>query len=446
MYPFPLPAFSAVSAENPWTYLVFLVIGFFFGYMLEISGFGNSKKLAAQFYFTDMTVLKVMFGAIVTAMVLIFAMVGLGVLDYSQLYVNTTYLWPMILGGLIMGVGFIVGGFCPGTSLVSMATGKIDGLFFVLGGLFGIFLFGETERFYDYWWQTAGYLGRFTLMDWLNLPTGVIVTAIVFMALFMFWGSEQLERIFGKREPKHPPAAAGPKGERSREAAKSKDAARTIAPEAKRSGGRRMRYAGAGALALGAFAVLLIGQPSAEQKWARVEPVRAPMLAERKVQIHPGELLATMADDQLNLIMLDVRSEADYNLFHVRGAQHVPLKDITTAAPELRLAASTNTVYVVMSNDEAAATEAWKVLVANSVPNAYILEGGVNNWLSIFGVEEDLIATPAPPGGDGLRYRFTAALGDRYLAADPSPHDWALEYTSKIELQLQRDKSGGGCG
>jgi rhodanese-related sulfurtransferase/uncharacterized membrane protein YedE/YeeE len=414
MYPFPLPAFSATSAENPWTYVVFLVIGFFFGYMLEISGFGNSKKLAAQFYFTDMTVLKVMFGAIVTAMVLIFALVGLGVLDYSQIYVNTTYLWPMIVGGLIMGVGFIVGGFCPGTSLVSMATGKVDGLFFVLGGLFGIFLFGETERFYDYWWQTAGYLGRFTLMDWLNLPAGVVVTIIVFMALFMFWGSEQLERLVGRRDLKREP---------------------------------KLRSVGAGALALGAFAVLLIGQPSAEQKWARVEPAKAPMLAERKVQIHPGELLATIANDRLNLVMLDVRAEADYNLFHIHGAQLMPMSDLKAAIPKLLLEPAKNTVYVVMSNDEAAATEAWKTLAVNSVPNAYILEGGVNNWLSLFGMEEQaIVLTPTPPGDDSLKYTFTAALGDRYLAADPSPHEWELEYTPKIELDVQRDKSGGGCG
>jgi rhodanese-related sulfurtransferase/uncharacterized membrane protein YedE/YeeE len=414
MYPFPLPAFSATSAENPWTYVVFLAVGFFFGYVLEMSGFGNSKKLAAQFYFTDLTVLKVMFGAIVTAMVLIFAMVGLGLLDYSQIYVNTTYLWPMIVGGLIMGVGFIVGGFCPGTSLVSMVTGKVDGLFFVLGGLFGIFLFGETERFYDYWWQTAGYLGRFTLMDWLDLPTGVIVTGIVLMALFMFWGSEQLERIFGRRELKREP---------------------------------KLRYAGAGALALGAFALIFIGQPGAEQKWTRVEPAKAPLLAERKVQVHPGELLATMADDGLNLIMLDVRSEIDYNLFHIRGAQNVPLNNLQAAMPDLLLQPSPNTVFVVMSNDEAAAAQAWKLLVAEGVPNVYLLEGGVNRWISIFGVEEPgIVATPTPPGDDDLKYIFTAALGDRYLAADPNPHAWELEYVPKIELQLKRDKSGGGCG
>ena len=89
---FPLPSLVAVSAANPWTYLLFALIGFAFGFTLEMSGFGDSRKLAAQFYFTELTVLKVMFTAIVTAMVLLFGAVGLGILDFSQVWVNPTYL------------------------------------------------------------------------------------------------------------------------------------------------------------------------------------------------------------------------------------------------------------------------------------------------------------------------------------------------------------------
>ena len=115
-----------------------------FGAILEMAGFGDSRKLAAQFYFKDMTVLKVMFTGIVVAAVLIFLSSSLGLLDYDRLWVNPTYLYPGIVGGLIMGVGFIVGGFCPGTSLVAASTLKLDGIFFVLGGLFGVWAFGES--------------------------------------------------------------------------------------------------------------------------------------------------------------------------------------------------------------------------------------------------------------------------------------------------------------
>jgi uncharacterized membrane protein (DUF485 family) len=233
--PFPLPLETLVG--KPLMYLLFAVIGFGFGFVLEISGFGNSKKLAAQFYFKEMTVLKVMFTAIVVAMVLIFTMVGLGVLDFNQVWVNPTYLWPGIVGGLIMGVGFVIGGFCPGTSLVAAATFKLDGVFFVLGGLVGIFLFGETVVFYEEWWNSS-YFGRLTIMDWLDLPTGVVVIGIVLMALFMFWGGEQLERKFGAVDQSKAPS---------------------------------LRLAGAGVLLAGAVGVLLLGRPQKKsgRKWPR---------------------------------------------------------------------------------------------------------------------------------------------------------------------------------
>lgn len=400
---------------KPIMFLIFGLIGFAFGFVLESSGFGNSKKLAAQFYFKDMTVLKVMFGAIITAMVLIFTMVGLGVLDYNQIWVNPTYLWSGIVGGLIMGVGFIVGGFCPGTSLVGMATGKIDGLLFVLGGLFGIFLFGETEKFFDNWWQTSGYLGRFTLMDWLKVPTGVIVFAIVVMAVLAFFAAEQLEKRFGNRDLTKEP---------------------------------KKRVFGAIALISMAALVILIGMPTTEQKWDKVAAVKEPALANREVQIEPAELYKTLYDNRIKLTLLDVRDEADFNLFHIRGAQHTPLSELPALIPDMVAHSASNKVYVVTSNDEATATQAWKMLTAESVPNVYILGGGINGWIDAFGKDEPTIQKvtfPAPE--DQLQYIFPAALGDRYQCSDPNPiENEELEFTPKIKLQMKRDKSGGGCG
>ena len=133
MAPFPLDLTGLFG--KPGTYVIFLLIGIAFGYVLEIAGFNNSTLLAGQFYFKDLRVLKVMFTGIVVAMLMIFGSAAIGLLDYNLIFVNPTYLWPGILGGLIMGVGFIVGGFCPGTSLVAAATLKIDGIIFVVGGL-----------------------------------------------------------------------------------------------------------------------------------------------------------------------------------------------------------------------------------------------------------------------------------------------------------------------
>ena len=410
--PFPLPLETLVS--KPVMFLIFGLIGVAFGFVLESAGFGNSKKLAAQFYLKDMTVLKVMFGAIVTAMVLIFIAVGLGILDFSLVWVNPTYLWSGIVGGLIMGVGFIIGGFCPGTSLVAMATRKIDGLFFVLGVLGGIFLFGETEKYFDQWWNTAGYMGRLTIPDWLNMPVGAVVVGVVLMALFMFWAAEQLERIYGKRDLSKEP--------------------------------HWRRYLAVGLVTF-AVSIIVIGTPTTQEKYARVASTKDAALANRDVQIEPGELLASIGDDTLKIVMLDVRPQEEYNQFHISGARNIPLDQIENAVPELHAQQAVNTVFVLMSNDETAATEAWKTLAAESVTNSYVLEGGINQWIETFGKEEsDIVQVSSPSGNDDLCFSFPAALGDRFAAADPSPHEWELDYTPKIKLQVKRDKSGGGCG
>jgi rhodanese-related sulfurtransferase len=422
---FPLQAFLSVSAENPWTYVVFGLIGFAFGFTLEMSGFGDSRKLAAQFYFTELTVLKVMFTAIVTAMVLLFGAVSLGLLDFNLVWVNPTYLASGLLGGVIMGIGFIVGGFCPTTSLASASTGKIDGMFFILGGFFGAFLFGETQKYFDYWYETAGYYGRLTLDQVFGIPAGVVVLLVVLMALFMFWGAEQLERIIGKKDMSKEP---------------------------------KIRLVGAGLLAAAALTVAFIGTPSTAEKYAsaaierdiegqKVQMSADELLNSRQVQVHPGELLTTMGDDRLRPIVLDVRPESDYNLFHIKGSINIPLADVPASIPTLLEKQADNAVYIVVSNDEAAATEAWKSLIGNSVQNVYILEGGINNWIAVFGQDEDGIRPLTSTTNEALRYTFPSALGDRYECANPSPLiKWEFEYESKIQLQLKRDKSGGGCG
>jgi rhodanese-related sulfurtransferase len=430
---FPLQDFIATSAAHPWTYVLFGLIGFAFGFTLEMSGFGNSRKLAAQFYFTDLTVLKVMFTAIATAMVLTFGAAGLGLLNFSQVWVNPTYLSSGILGGLIMGVGFIVGGFCPTTSLAAASTGKVDGIFFVFGGFFGAFLFSETEKYFDNWYTNAGYYGRLTLDQVFHLPVGVVVLLVVLMALFMFWGAEQLERIFGKKDLTKEP---------------------------------KLRIAGAGALLALALAVVFMGTPSLEEKYSKLTFTRTEsipqlnadpiaethvysadqMLEKRFVQIAPAELFKTVYNQSINLVMLDVRTESDFNLYHINGAINIPLDKLSTIIPDLLTEPPANSVFVLMSNDEAAATVAWKQVSASTVSNVYILEGGLNNWISFFGKDEDFQAASSVTD-DKLGYVFSAALGSKYESCDPNPQAYEeLEFEAKIKLQLKRDKSGGGCG
>lgn len=431
---FPLEAFSAVSSAHPWTYVVFGGIGVAFGYTLESAGFGDSRKLAAQFYFKELTVLKVMFTAIAVAMTLLFGAVGLGLIDFSQVWVNPTYLGSGVLGGLIMGVGFIIGGFCPTTSLAASSTGKIDGMLFMLGGFVGAFLFGETEGYFDHWYNDAGHYGRLTLDQVFGLSAPTLVLIVVVMALFMFWGAEQLERVFGGKNLSREPM---------------------------------LRKVGAVGLLGMAVAVLAIGSPSLDERYQRLSFKRNEvikqadgkdqtlshvysadeMLSKRLVFISPAEAFKVRYQQEIKPIYLDVRSEADYNLYHLADAINVPLDNLATAVPGMLTEPAANTVFIAISNDEQAAIKAWKLLVANKVPNVYILDGGVNQWIATFGAQDAGLHPSATAADDQLRYVFAAALGDRYTSCSPSPMKFEeLDFQPRIVLQLKRDKSGGGCG
>lgn len=170
-----------------------LVIGLAFGWFLERGGLGNARKLAGQFYLTDMTVLKVMFSAIVTAMLGLFWLNRVGFLDLTSIVVPGTFVAPQAIGGVIFGIGFVMGGLCPGTSCVSAATGRRDG-FAVVGGMAaGVLLFGllfpVLRGLYE-----ATPLGNVTLPELLGVRAGVVVFGVTAMAIGMFTGATAIER------------------------------------------------------------------------------------------------------------------------------------------------------------------------------------------------------------------------------------------------------------
>ena len=173
--------------------VIAFVIGLGFGFCLEQAGFGSARKLVAQFYLTDMAVFKVMFTAIITAMLGLFYLSWMGVVDLSLVYLTPTYLVPQVVGGLMLGVGFVIGGYCPGTSVVAMATGRIDGLVFVLGVIGGIAGFGELyPRLRDF--MVATDMGQITLPEFFHFPHGLVVFLVVLMALGGFAGAGWVER------------------------------------------------------------------------------------------------------------------------------------------------------------------------------------------------------------------------------------------------------------
>ncbi|HEU4382219.1 MAG TPA: YeeE/YedE thiosulfate transporter family protein [Anaeromyxobacteraceae bacterium] len=191
-----------------------ILFGLGFGFVLERAGFGRAQKLVSQFYGNDMTVLKVMFTAIVTAMVGAVILSGAGLLDLEVVQLKyPTYLWPMIVGGLVLGAGFVVSGYCPGTSVVAAASGKLDGLATVGGVILGGLAYAELEPAMGAF-PTSGRLGVYTLPQWLHLPAALVVIAVAAVAVAAFLGATWIERRLGARRlaAAEAPAAREPSG------------------------------------------------------------------------------------------------------------------------------------------------------------------------------------------------------------------------------------------
>src|SRR5512137_1468299 len=391
--------FDLASSLGPVAYaLVFVAIGFGFGAALEMGGFGDTRKLAGQFYFQDMTVLKVMFTGIVVAAVLVAGATSFGLLDMSRVFVNPTYLWPGIVGGLVMGVGFVVGGFCPGTSIVAASTLKVDGMFFLGGALTGVWIFGETVGSFPAFWLSS-YMGRFTLPELLGLPLGTTVLLVVVMALVLFWAGDLAQQAFGQGKPW---------------------------AEVRKAPGRGF-LAFAGALTAASLVLVVHGQPTPEEKLARMPAELRRSVEERAIFVDPAEVAALRKDVAVQVRILDLRDERDFNLFHVGGSRRVSLAELQ--APErlkTLLDQPPGTVTFLLGTGEPAALAAWKLLVTQGVPNLYVVEGGVNRWLERYPVDSCVAERVGPVDGrDAPAWRF------RYAAGSTQPASWPELPTSR---------------
>lgn len=196
-----LPLSSSVELSPALELGIALLLGLGFGFSLERAGFGSARKLTAVFYLWDMAVVKVMFTAIVTAMVGLFVLSAAGVMDLSALYLEPTHYAAQALGGLVFGAGFIVGGYCPGTSIAAIATGRQDGMAFAAGMLAGVVAYAEfmpgTEA-----WIKAGSVGELTLPALTGIGMGWWVVAFVAFLVFAGWGMGRLEQRFAHLRPR----------------------------------------------------------------------------------------------------------------------------------------------------------------------------------------------------------------------------------------------------
>ncbi|MBW2623417.1 MAG: rhodanese-like domain-containing protein [Deltaproteobacteria bacterium] len=193
---------------------------------------------------------------------------------------------------------------------------------------------------------------------------------------------------------------------------------------------------------LAAAGLLGFKQPTLEKKLARLEPELNERIQKREIQIDAAELLSLINNNNVGLSILDVRDETDFNLFHIADSKLVTMAQVRNSGWVGKLPA--RTILVLVSNDEQRAAEAWKLLTAQKVINLYILEGGINRWLEIYG---HMAASSEPAAEDTLRYSFSAALGAKNPASDPDPaHVPERKYTKKVKSIGGAARKSGGCG
>ncbi len=186
------PLYEIGAFGDTGALLFALGLGLVFGWFLERGGLGNATKLAGQFYLTDLTVFKVMFSAIVTTLLGVYWLSKLGWLELPLVFLPPTYVLPQLLGGAVFGLGFVMGGLCPGTSCVAASTGKTDGLMVVAGMLFGVFAFNEAFPLLEGVYRATP-MGSVTIPGVLGVPFGVVVFAVVAIALGAFRAAGWLE-------------------------------------------------------------------------------------------------------------------------------------------------------------------------------------------------------------------------------------------------------------
>jgi rhodanese-related sulfurtransferase len=326
--------------------VVAFVIGIGFGFFLERAGFGSGNKLARQFYFRDMAVLKVMFSAIVTAMLGVFFLSRLGLMDLSLIYLTPTNVWAQVVGGLVLGVGFVIGGYCPGTSIVAAATGRVDAMVY-MGGMFaGMVMVGFAMPALE-GLMNAGAMGQLTLATAWNIPYGVLVAAVGFIAAGAFLASEWAEvRSGGKQR-----------------------AEQKLLYVAGLSSSRRF----VGAVVVLGVVAAFAGNPFRGSSVRVSTNELAALVASEADHLTVDELASRLIAGSNTLRIIDLRPADAYAKYHLPGAESVPVAALA------QLEVLPGEPLLLYSGADEHAAQAWVLLKARGL-KAYALRGGLVEW------------------------------------------------------------------
>ncbi len=332
-----------------WDLFFALFIGIAFGYVLESAGFSSSRRLAGVFYGYDFTVLRVFFTAGVTAMVGVFFMNYLGWIDMSMVFVNPTFLWPAIVGGVVMGFGFILGGYCPGTSVTAAAIGKVDAMIFLLGIFIGIIAYGELFPLFDSF-TVSGNLGPIFVFDSLGISAGWFAFLLIAIALIAFGVTAMIEE--------------------------------KVNPETGLQDTKGESYALPVVLAV-LVGVVMIFTPferitSLNEKDITV--LEGEIIANKHF-IHPDEVSFKLLNDYHPLTLVDVRSQDESAEFSLPGSVNVPISQLHLRKWKGTLSPKEGKV-VFYSNGTELAQKAWIAARRMGYENIYVLDGGLNGFFN----------------------------------------------------------------
>ena len=195
------PLFPQELISDPMNMLIAVFIGIGFGIGLEAGGFTNTRKLAGVFYGYDFVVLKVFFTAAMTAAIGLFIMNNYGFIDIELTFYPKTFWLPTLVAGVVMGLGFIVGGFCPGTSVCAAVTGKIDGIMFVAGVFIGILGYAFTFDWLFADLRSQGGLGKANLAETLGISDGLLVFIVTVIAIIAFIVVTKIQKNVNSKNP-----------------------------------------------------------------------------------------------------------------------------------------------------------------------------------------------------------------------------------------------------
>lgn len=342
--------------------IVALLIGIAFGFILEQAGFSSSKKLAGVFYGYDFTVLRVFFTAGVTAMSGIIILGYIGWLDTEFIYINPTYLEASILGGVIMGFGFIIGGFCPGTSICGMAIGRIDAMVFVGGGLIGVFLYAEMYPWFE-GITNASFLGNIRIFNSIGISQGLFAFALIAVAVGAFAMTTIIER---KVNPDGP---------------------------AKSFNGFHHRFAGVAVLGLG---IVLIFLPDYKERLFSEVSDPAYLQSNPVKEMTADELAFRIIDKDPKIVIIDVRTAKEFESMMLPGSTNIETKQIFQKEFS-EVLGNRHKRKVFVSNDEIQSRTAALIAQELGYENIAVLCGGIDYFVkSVILLKEEGFSNTCP--------------------------------------------------